>query len=137
MIKSLAEKVVSESEGRQGEAEEKTKTSSESAPAFFDLTTLQREANGRFHLPARATLAAAQALYERYKLITYPRTDSKVLPEDYPPEVNKILNALSNTKPNGRICSKKYSRKNGCNRPINAFSITLKYPTILPLFQPA
>lgn len=109
--KSLAEKVVSESEGRQGEAEEKTKTSSESAPAFFDLTTLQREANGRFHLPARATLAAAQALYERYKLITYPRTDSKVLPEDYPPEVNKILNALSTQSQMGEFAQKILAEK--------------------------
>src|SRR3954465_10378906 len=63
-------------------AEEK-KSSTQASPRLYDLTTLQREANNRFGLSARRTLQIAQALYERHKVITYPRTDSRALPEDY------------------------------------------------------
>ena len=55
----------------------------QASPRLYDLTTLQREANNRFGLSARRTLQIAQALYERHKMITYPRTDSRALPEDY------------------------------------------------------
>jgi DNA topoisomerase-3 len=64
-------------------AMETRKESREIAPQLFDLTTLQREANRRFGMSASRTLQAAQRLYERYKVLTYPRTDSKFLPEDY------------------------------------------------------
>ena len=50
---------------------------------LFDLTSLQREANGRFGFSAKTTLALAQSLYERHKALTYPRTDARHLPEDY------------------------------------------------------
>ena len=50
---------------------------------LYDLTSLQREANSRFGFSAKNTLALAQALYERHKVLTYPRTDSRALPEDY------------------------------------------------------
>ncbi len=62
---------------------EEKKSSSQASPRLYDLTTLQREANNRFGLSARRTLQIAQALYERHKVITYPRTDSRALPEDY------------------------------------------------------
>jgi len=73
---------------------EKTKKSRLSAPRLYDLTTLQREANNRYGFSARRTLQLAQALYERHKMITYPRTDSKALPEDYPETCRKTLNNL-------------------------------------------
>lgn len=92
---SLAPRIIAECGGQQGTAAEKKKPQNEPSPLLFDLTSLQREANGRFSLPARATLGAAQALYERHKMITYPRTDAKVLPEDYPAVVRKALSALS------------------------------------------
>ena len=60
----------------------RAKPSSKSSPGLFDLTTLQREANGRFGFSAKTTLALAQSLYERHKALTYPRTDSRHLPED-------------------------------------------------------
>lgn len=63
-------------------------------PLLYDLTTLQREANARFGLTAAKTLEAAQALYERHKLLTYPRTDSRHLPEDQRPVVEKLLAGL-------------------------------------------
>ena len=78
---------------KAGVTEEK-KTSRQSAPRLYDLTTLQREANSRFSLSAKVTLGAAQALYEKYKMITYPRTDSKALPEDYIPVCRKVLQKM-------------------------------------------
>ncbi|HWA27300.1 MAG TPA: DNA topoisomerase III [Lacunisphaera sp.] len=71
-------------------AEEK-KPATQIAPRLYDLTTLQREANSRFGFPAKRTLQIAQALYERHKMITYPRTDSRALPEDYIPLVRQTL----------------------------------------------
>jgi DNA topoisomerase-3 len=61
------------------------------------LTSLQREANSRYGFPARRTLQIAQALYEKYKVLTYPRTDSRALPEDYLGEVRSIMQSLKET----------------------------------------
>ena len=63
-------------------------------PLLFDLTSLQREANGRFGFSARTTLQLAQALYEKHKVLTYPRTDARALPEDYVGQVPGILGGL-------------------------------------------
>ena len=81
--------------GSTGIVTETVKPTSESPPMLFDLTTLQREGNNRFGMSAKGTLATAQALYERHKLITYPRTDSRALPEDYPQTVAKTLAVLA------------------------------------------
>ena len=70
------------------------KATTQAAPRLYDLTTLQREANSRHGLPARTTLQIAQALYERHKVITYPRTDSRALPEDYEPTCRDTLAKL-------------------------------------------
>ncbi|MGZ5722289.1 MAG: DNA topoisomerase, partial [Caldimonas sp.] len=59
------------------------KPSTQAPPLLYDLTSLQREANSRFGFSARTTLSIAQALYEKHKVLTYPRTDSRALPEDY------------------------------------------------------
>ncbi|MBW2361319.1 MAG: DNA topoisomerase 3 [Deltaproteobacteria bacterium] len=80
---------------RSGEASETRKPSRESAPPLFDLTSLQREANRRFGWSARRALSAAQRLYERHKVLTYPRTDSRCLPEDYRSIVDDVLGALA------------------------------------------
>jgi DNA topoisomerase III len=77
--------------GRSGEAEETRKPSRETAPPLFDLTSLQREANRRFSWTARRTLSAAQRCYEAHKLLTYPRTDSRCLPNDYRATVDQVL----------------------------------------------
>ena len=87
-IKEICEK-------QSGEVTEKSKPSKQAAPALFDLTTLQREANARFGFSARNTLAIAQALYERHKILTYPRTDSRCLPEDYVSSVKQTIEALN------------------------------------------
>ena len=81
--------------GQPGLAEETRKPSRESAPPLFDLTSLQRESNRRFGWSARRTLSAAQRCYERHKILTYPRTASRCLPEDYRDTVNETLAAFA------------------------------------------
>jgi DNA topoisomerase III len=89
--------VVAACRGKKGSASEETKPSTQLSPLLFDLTSLQREANGRFGFPARMTLSLAQALYEKHKVLTYPRTDSRALPEDYLPTVKDTLKELGDT----------------------------------------
>ncbi len=93
-----AEAVVAACRGKSGIASEETKPTTQLSPLLYDLTSLQREANGRFGFPARMTLSLAQALYERHKVLTYPRTDSRALPEDYLGTVKKTLEELGETR---------------------------------------
>jgi DNA topoisomerase-3 len=92
-----AEAIVAACRGKTGVATEETKPSTQLSPLLYDLTSLQREANSRFGFPARMTLSLAQALYERHKVLTYPRTDSRALPEDYLPTVSETLEGLGET----------------------------------------
>ena len=85
--------------GKAGTATEEAKPSTQLAPLLFDLTSLQREANSKFGFSAKTTLSIAQALYERHKVLTYPRTDSRALPEDYVAIVRKTMDALAGTAP--------------------------------------
>lgn len=93
--KEKADSIAERCTGKSAVATDNYKETREAPPPLFDLTTLQRESNRRFGLSARSTLSAAQTLYEKHKVLTYPRTDSKCLPEDYPPEVSRILASLS------------------------------------------
>ncbi|MEF8730363.1 MAG: DNA topoisomerase III [Candidatus Accumulibacter meliphilus] len=81
--------------GRDGEVSEESKASTQLSPLLYDLTSLQREANGRFGFSAKATLGLAQALYEKHKVLTYPRTDARALPEDYRETVRATLSMLT------------------------------------------
>ncbi len=83
--------------GKHGEVSEEATPKTEACPLLYDLTSLQRDANGRFGFSARNTLAIAQALYERHKVLTYPRTDSRYLPEDMLGAARDTLRALSET----------------------------------------
>jgi DNA topoisomerase III len=74
---------------------EKKEASRSAAPALFDLTTLQREANRLFGFSAQETLDIAQALYQKHKVTTYPRTDAKALPEDYIPTVTRTIQSMA------------------------------------------
>src|SRR5450432_1344712 len=69
-------------QGQPASVTEEAKPSTQAPPMLYDLTSLQREANSRFGFSARTTLSIAQALYEKHKVLTYPRTDSRALPED-------------------------------------------------------
>ncbi len=80
---------------KPGTVSEESKPSTQASPLLYDLTSLQREANGRFGFSAKTTLALAQSLYERHKALTYPRTDSRALPEDYLPTVKQTVTMLS------------------------------------------
>ncbi|MCD6732833.1 MAG: DNA topoisomerase III [Burkholderiaceae bacterium] len=93
--------IVDRCRDKPGQVGEESRPSSQLSPALFDLTSLQREANSRFGFSARTTLSIAQALYERHKLLTYPRTDSRALPEDYLPTVRQTLGALTDARPYG------------------------------------
>jgi DNA topoisomerase III len=81
--------------GKTGTVSEEAKPSSQSSPLLYDLTSLQREANGRFGFSAKTTLSLAQALYEKHKVLTYPRTDSRALPEDYLAVVKDTVKMIS------------------------------------------
>jgi len=89
-----AEDIVARCTGQPGVVTEEKKPTTQIAPQLYDLTTLQREANSRFGLSAKRTLQVAQALYERHKVLTYPRTDSRYLPEDTVGNVKAALTKL-------------------------------------------
>src|SRR5438067_3466391 len=97
--------------GKPGIVTEESKPSTQIAPLLYDLTSLQREANGRFGFSARTTLSLAQALYERHKVLTYPRTDARALPEDYLPTVRATLEALRATNPYGAFAGQVLKEK--------------------------
>ncbi len=90
-----AKAIVARLAGKPAFASETRKPSKEAAPPLFDLTSLQREGNRRYGWSARRTLNAAQRCYEAHKVLTYPRTDSKALPNDYRGVVDGIFDALA------------------------------------------
>src|SRR5699024_12176299 len=65
------------------------------APQLYDLTELQRDANRIFGFSGKQTLHAMQQLYERHKVLTYPRTDSRVITSDIVPTLKDRLNACA------------------------------------------
>lgn len=92
--KAAADSIALACRGKQGVVTEESKPTTSMAPALFDLTSLQREANSRFGFSAKNTLGLAQALYEKHKVLTYPRTDSRHLPEDYLDTVKQTLDVV-------------------------------------------
>lgn len=92
--KAAADSIALAVRGKQGNVTEESKPTTSMAPALFDLTSLQREANSRFGFSAKNTLGLAQALYEKHKVLTYPRTDSRHLPEDYIATVQQTLEVV-------------------------------------------
>jgi DNA topoisomerase III len=83
--------------GKSATVTEESKPSTTASGLLFDLTSLQREANGKFGFSAKTTLSIAQSLYERHKALTYPRTDSRALPEDYLPVVKQTFEMLADS----------------------------------------
>jgi DNA topoisomerase-3 len=81
--------------GQAAHVVDEAKPSTQASPLLYDLTTLQREANSRFGFSAKTTLSIAQALYEKHKVLTYPRTDSRALPEDYLATVKQTIAMLA------------------------------------------
>ncbi|MEP7205364.1 MAG: DNA topoisomerase III [Casimicrobiaceae bacterium] len=124
--------------GQPGEVTEESKPSTQGAPMLYDLTTLQREANGRFGFSARTTLSLAQALYEKHKALTYPRTDSRALPEDYLPTVQATMEALGETNAYGgfarQVLKQKWVRPN--KRIFDNAKVSDHFAIIPTLVQP-
>ena len=94
---AFAEAIKTKCLGKPGSVTEESKPTTSMSPQLYDLTTLQREANGRFGFSAKNTLGLAQALYEKHKVLTYPRTDSRALPEDYLETVKATMGMLAET----------------------------------------
>lgn len=91
-----AERVLNEVRAGGGAKVSDKKTQSKQiAPRLYDLTTLQREANNKYSFPANKTLSIAQSLYEKHKMITYPRTDSRALPDDYRGVVVRTMESMA------------------------------------------
>jgi len=92
--KAIADKV----RGKEGRlASYEVKDTKEYPWRLYDLTLLQREANGKLGFSAKKTLDVAQALYEKHKVITYPRTNSNYVNNENIPEMHKALDALRGT----------------------------------------
>jgi DNA topoisomerase-3 len=94
---------------------DEAKPSTQASPLLYDLTTLQREANSRFGFSAKTTLSLAQALYEKHKVLTYPRTDSRALPEDYLPTVKQTFMMLADEELPGPLRELSMHARKGLN----------------------
>ena len=100
--KEVAQEIVNKVKGKTGsvtsiENEEKKNP----APFLYDLTELQRDCNRKYGLSAQKTLDIVQDLYEKRKMVTYPRTDSRFLSDDMIPKLPIMLNRLKATKEYG------------------------------------
>src|SRR5262249_14608254 len=115
--RTRAEAVRAKCLGKPGIATEEAKPAPQLPPTLYDLTSLQRDANGRFGFSARTTLSLAQALYEKHKALTYPRTDSRALPEDYVSTVKKTLDVFATQKTLGYAPHAARILKQGWVRP--------------------
>ena len=96
-----AQQIADAARSQPASVTEESKPTTQASPLLFDLTSLQREANSKFGYSAKTTLSIAQSLYERHKALTYPRTDSRALPEDYVPVVRKTFEMLADVQAHG------------------------------------
>ena len=132
-----AKAIAAKCEGKPGVVEEESKPTTQAPPLLYDLTSLQREANSRFGFSARTTLSLAQSLYEKHKVLTYPRTDARALPEDYVETVGETLQVLEATNRYGtfarEIRTKKYIRPN--NKRVFDNSKISDHFAIIPTMQ--
>lgn len=92
----VVDALVSKVSGQEGTVTEITeKSKKQYAAALYDLTELQRDANKLFGYSPKQTLSIMQRLYETYKVLTYPRTDSRYLSEDIVPTLKERLKAVA------------------------------------------
>ena len=90
-----AQAIMASTKSQTGEVTDITmKSKTEPAPLLYDLTELQRDANRRYAFPAQKTLSIMQDLYERHKLLTYPRTDSRYITSDIVPTLPDRLKGM-------------------------------------------
>jgi DNA topoisomerase-3 len=125
--------------GKAATVTEESKPSTQASPGLFDLTSLQREANGRFGYSAKTTLALAQSLYERHKALTYPRTDSRHLPQDYVKVVQDTMEVIAGSDMKHLAPFAKEAAKNGYVKPMKRVFDDTKVSdhfAIIPTLQP-
>lgn len=98
--KERADEIVSKIKNQQGAIEKiKTEEKRQLPPLLYDLTELQRDCNKKYGFSAQETLNIAQDLYEKRKMITYPRTDSRYLSDDMIGKINGVLKKLAAIAP--------------------------------------
>ncbi len=98
----LADRIIAETKGKDGIVKSiKNEEKRQAPPLLYDLTELQRDANSKYGFSAQKTLNIAQNLYEKRKMITYPRTDSRYLSDDMIPKISSILKILGGTQAYG------------------------------------
>jgi DNA topoisomerase-3 len=116
--RGLADKLVAKTSGKPGHvASYEVKESKEYPYKLFDLTLLQRETNAKYGFSAKKTLDVAQALYEKHKVISYPRTNSNYVNEQNIPEMHRALDALRGTAYSTLVAGaeKRFVHKNNVN----------------------
>ncbi len=130
--------------GQPASVTDEAKPSTQASPLLYDLTTLQREANSRFGFSAKTTLSLAQALYEKHKVLTYPRTDSRALPEDYLGVVKKTFEMIADEDLPGPLRELSMHARKGLNegyvKPTKRVFDNTKVSdhfAIIPTLQPA
>ena len=93
--KEKAQAIIDKIKGKNGRVDSIEKEDKKQLPwLLYDLTELQRDCNRKFGYTAKKTLSIAQDLYEKRKLITYPRTDSRYLTDDMKPKIRAVLQRL-------------------------------------------
>lgn len=135
--KKQAEQIVKsiEREGKASVEDVSIKTVQEQSPLLFDLTELQKEANRKLGLSADEVLQTAQSLYEK-KLITYPRTGSKYIPEDLwteIPELVRMLNGIDQFRP--AVSTLKFGNFN--KRMVNDLKVTDHHGLLITTKMPS
>ena len=104
------------------------------APALYDLTALQREANQKFGFSAKQTLNIMQRLYENHKVLTYPRTDSRYLTTDIVPTLKECLKACA-VGPYSKIAGRLSMQKLQANKSFVNDSKVSDHHAIIPTEQ--
>ena len=140
---AAAQAIADAARGQPASVSEESKPTTSSCPGLYDLTTLQREANSRFGFSAKTTLSIAQALYEKHKVLTYPRTDSRALPEDYVAVVKNTFEMIAKEDLPGPLrplaAHAKLALKDGYVKPLKRVFDNAKVSdhfAIIPTLQP-
>ena len=143
-IEADAQAIAAAVRGQPASVTDEAKPSTQASPLLYDLTTLQREANSRFGFSAKTTLSLAQALYEKHKVLTYPRTDSRALPEDYQGVVEKTFEMIADEDLPGPLRELSMHARKGLNegyvKPTKRVFDNTKVSdhfAIIPTLQPA
>ncbi|OED38424.1 DNA topoisomerase III [Chromatiales bacterium (ex Bugula neritina AB1)] len=103
LLKKLAENVVQRISGKQGSVQKCLKKNKKQAPPLpFSLSILQIEAARRYGMNAQQVLTVCQSLYEKHKLLTYPRSDCRYLPVEHFSQAAAVVSAIAHNHPSSK-----------------------------------